>query len=203
VAPTSAMEEVCVNVTDFVAAVNVTYVPGELTATLHASSNTGIVDEAIASKTFNTAGPPASIRLSTDRSQITASRDDLSYIRAELVDAHGSRVECGSYRGAFNLSGRPAFSPPAWCAPTRVSFALDNMADAEIAAVGSGDPLDVDSFLGSSRRTYRGLATAIIRPGKTGREAPPTAGTLTLTAAAAGSGASAVKGGTIKVEVLA
>ena len=45
---------------------------------------------------FTTAGPPARIMLTTDRAQLRASRDDLAYVVATAVDAHGRRVQCGA-----------------------------------------------------------------------------------------------------------
>ena len=174
----------CVNVsasTDFAASFDVPYTSGVLQATLHASAAAS--DPALATVTFKTTGPPAALQLTTDRASLATSRDDLSYLRAELVDAGGSRVECGTFMDdmRFNLTS-PPFVPPAWCAPVKIHFKVEG--DAELAAVGTGDPLDLSSFLASERDTYRGTATAIVRPGKTG--AMPSAGKVTVTASAAG-----------------
>ena len=174
--------------TDFVATLEVAYEPGELEASLHASA-TDLAPLAIAS--LKTAGPAAALRLTADRTSLLASRDDLSYVRAELIDAAGERVDCGSFISAYQPPS-PPFKPVAWCSPVDVAFEVAG--DAELAAVGSGDPLDVSSFLAGHRYTYRGLATAIVRPGKTG--ASPAKGTVRVTASAAG-----LKGAVIELTV--
>jgi hypothetical protein len=63
------------------------YAHGELTAIGYDSS--GAVAE---QKTIKTAGAAAQIRLTADRSTIAPSRNDLSYVTAEVTDAHGILV---------------------------------------------------------------------------------------------------------------
>ena len=88
-------------------------------------------------------------------------------------------------------------SAAAACAPPVVTFALvGGGARAEIAAVGSGDPRDAGSFGGPTRRTYRGRATAIVRPGAAGADAEP--GVVTLSATADG-----LEGARVAIRVLA
>jgi beta-galactosidase len=110
-----------------------------------------------ATRTFLTAGAPAALRLTADRSAIKHSRDDLSYVTVTVVDSSGVPV------------------PEA---RANVTFAIDG--PGEIAAVGSGDPRDTASFYQGSRMTWNGKAIAIVRP--TG--AAP--GKITLSAAASG-----------------
>ena len=171
----------CVNLTNFNATFEVPYQPGSITVTLHK----GFGDlEPLSSISFKTAGPPVSLRLVASSLTLRRSRDDLSYVRAELLDANGVRVECGSYSDdlRYNVTSNEPYAPPRWCAPLKVSFEI--VGDAELAAVGSGDPLDVSSFQAHTRETYRGTATAIIRPGKTG--AQPSAGLVKVAASAKG-----------------
>jgi len=102
-----------------------------------------------------TAGSPAKLRLVADRSEIRASRNDLSYVRIEVVDAQGHVVPAArpEIRGRITGPG-------------------------ELAALASADPVDLAGFRGPSRRPYRGVAQAIVRP--TG------AGTMQLVAEADG-----------------
>ena len=76
-----------------------------------------------------------------------------------------------------------------------MSFAVHGAG--ELAAVGSGDPTDLDSFAGPTRKTYRGRAYAVVRPGQTGVDGHvESAGTITVTAVSAG-----LKGASIMLSV--
>ena len=164
----------CVNIsqdTRFTASIEVPFAPGKLEAVgFDASGNQ------IATRQFTTAGAAAQLRLIADRELLSPSRADLSYVVAEVVDEAGVRVAC---------SNESIGSP---CVPPTVSFLLSG--NGEIAAAGTGDPIDTSSFSlrqpdGSiSRKTYRGTATAIVRPGKLG--VSPSEGKITLTAKAPG-----------------
>jgi len=181
--------------TDYTLTIKVAYVPGTLTAT--GFDGAGRV---LATRSFVTAGPAARLRLTADRTKISPSRADLSYVVAEVVDAHGVLVTC-----ANESLGSP-------CVPPTIRFTLEG--DGEIAAVGSADPIDPSSFYAADadsampRKSYRGRATAIVRPGKgaaadvvnrlaapaqsemgsalVASERRPSVGLLTLTAKAAG-----------------
>ena len=166
----------------YTAAFEAAYEPGELRAELRDPADCGARvggarADPVASVAFRTSGPPARLRLSADRASLAASRDELSYVTAEVVDARGTLVECGDDAAAR------------WCAAVNVSFALlaeiaeiAEVAEiAEIAAVGSGDPRDVSGFDVPWRRTYRGKATAVVRPARRGAN-----GTVALVASAAG-----------------
>ena len=102
-----------------------------------------------------TAGSPAKLRLVADRSEIRASRNDLSYVRIEVVDAQGHVVPAARPEIRARVTG-----------------------PGELAALASADPVDLAGFRGPSRRPYRGVAQAIVRP--TG------AGTMQLVAEADG-----------------
>mmetsp|Transcript_27154 Transcript_27154/g.87172 ORF Transcript_27154/g.87172 Transcript_27154/m.87172 type:complete len:455 (-) Transcript_27154:432-1796(-) len=162
------VSEGCVNVsraTAYTATVKVPYEPGTLEATGFDARG-----GAVTTRTFKTSGPAAKLRLAADRTTIRPSRADLSYVTVEVVDALGTLVTCANE------------SSLAACVPPTVRFKLEGAG--EITAVGSGDPTDASSFHHLARKTFRGRATAIIRPGSP--SAPPRSGKLTLTASSAG-----------------
>ena len=144
----------------------VPYAAGDLTA----KSFVGGVEQA--NRTFSTAGPATALRLVADRSTISASRADLSYVVAEVVDSHGVVVACADEHSGSS------------CSPPVVSFTVSGAG--ELAAVGSGDPIDPSSFSGPARKTYRGRATAIVRPAGTSAGVAPSAGAITVTASVEG-----------------
>jgi beta-galactosidase len=101
-----------------------------------------------ATETIKTAGKPAIIRLTPDRSVIKADRNDLSYVMTEILDAEGNVVPY-----ADNIL---------------VNFEING--NAEIAGVGSGSPTDMSSFQKPHKKTWQGRCLAIIRPkGEAGR----------------------------------
>lgn len=122
------------------AELEVTYQPGELEASCVApgdpKTRVGLV----------TAGPAATLRLTADRDEIRASRNDLSYVRIEVVDAKGQVVP----------AARPEIR-------TRVT------GPGELAALASADPVDLAGFRGPSRRPHQGVAQAIVRPTGAGK----------------------------------
>ncbi|GAB3163581.1 glycoside hydrolase family 2 TIM barrel-domain containing protein [Telluribacter humicola] len=105
---------------------------------------------------LSTVGEPRQLRLTADRRTIRASRNDLSYVTVEVVDAQGQVVPGAEVSVQFALSGA-----------------------GELAAVGNANPTDVSSFQKPQKNTFRGRALAIIRP----TEKP---GTITLKATAPG-----------------
>lgn len=117
---------------------------------------------AVETKTIKSAGAAAAIVLSPDRARIRADRGDLSYVTATVVDDAGVLVPTAAAEISFTVAGA-----------------------GELAAVGSGDPADIGSFYRPSRRAYRGKAVAIVRPGSVSG-GPVAAGTVTVTATAAG-----------------
>ena len=95
-----------------------------------------------ASETIETTGKPMAIRLIADRTRIKANRNDLSYIRAEIIDSEGNIVtDADDVVVTFEVKGR-----------------------GELAGVGSGDPKDMSSFKQAKKKTYQGICLAIIRP---------------------------------------
>jgi beta-galactosidase len=114
----------------------VPYEPGILTVSCY--------DEGVetASETIRTAGKPASIRLSADRTAIKADRNDLCYVMVEIVDDEGVLVaNADDLMVNFEISG-----------------------NGEIAGVGSGSPTDISSFQQPRKKTWHGRCLAIVRP---------------------------------------
>ena len=120
----------------------ITYQPGVLKAVALNNSGGGL-DSVI----LQTAGKPAAIRLTADRSKITANRNDLSYVTAEVIDAQGRLVPDAILPLGFTISG-----------------------NGEIAATASANPKDMQSFQKPEHRTFRGKCLVIVRPkGKGGK----------------------------------
>jgi beta-galactosidase len=114
----------------------VPYEPGTLTARCYDNG----VETAAA--TIKTVGKPAAIRLNADRTAIQASRNDLSYVMVEIVDAEGNVVpNADDVLVDFTISG-----------------------NGEIAGVGSGSPMDMSSFQQPRKKTWQGRCLAIVRP---------------------------------------
>lgn len=102
---------------------------------------------------LHTAGSPKRLHLTADRAVIKASRNDLSYVLVEVVDARNQPVTVGK--------------------ESLVKFTVSGAG--EIAGVGSGNPMELASFQRPERNTYQGKCMVILRP--TGKP-----GTITLKA---------------------
>ena len=121
--------------TEWKAEFEVPYAAGELKA--EALSNGG----KIAELAFKTAGKPARLRLKADRASISRSRNDLSYVTLEVLDQAGELVPDAVVPVAFSISGA-----------------------AELSAVGTANPKDVQSFRRLQPKTFHGRCLAIVRP---------------------------------------
>ena len=128
----------------------VAYEPGELKAV----SRTKV--EVVIEKSIKTAGEPASIRLTPDRSEIGADGKDLSFVTVEVLDAEGVPVPIASNNITFEVSG-PGF----------------------LAGVDNGDPTSHMSLKGDEMKIFNGKCLAVI-------QSTSESGTITLTAAAEG-----------------
>jgi len=89
---------------------------------------------------IHTAGKPAKIELSADRSIINADGKDLSFITVKVLDKDGNVVPDADNLVNFKLNG-----------------------NAFIASVDNGDPVSHDSFKVPYRKTFHGLALAIVQ----------------------------------------
>lgn len=89
---------------------------------------------------ISTAGKPYRIRLTPDRSTISADGQDLSFITVEVTDKEGRVIPDAAERINFTIKG-----------------------DGTIAAVGNANLQDTDSYTGSSRMTWKGRAIIVVR----------------------------------------
>jgi beta-galactosidase len=128
----------------------VRYAPG----TLKAVGLNG--DRVVAESVLATAGPPAGLRLATDRASIDADGQDLAFVTVEAVDAQGRPQPTADQPVAFSLTG-----------------------PGTIAAVGNGDATSDEPYVGTTRRLYNGRALVVVRAGRK-------AGSLLLKAETAG-----------------
>ena len=113
---------------------DVPYQPGELKAVAYKNG------QKIGEQTMRTAGVPAKIRLTPDRSTLVASGEDLSYLLVEAVDKDGNLCPLADNRVEFALSG-----------------------PGTIAGVGNGNPQSIDPFQTNQVKLFYGKAMLIIR----------------------------------------
>jgi beta-galactosidase len=90
-----------------------------------------------------TTGPAAAIRLTADRTEINADREDLAVVKVEVLDKEGRPVPTASSLLRFNVSGA-----------------------GKLIGVGNGDPNCQESDKGSTRSLFNGLAQAIVQATK-------------------------------------
>lgn len=113
---------------------DVPYEPGELKAVAYRQGSR------IGETTVRTAGPPARLRLTPDRSTLRADGMDLCYVTVEMVDAGGDVCPLAMDMVEFSVEG-----------PVR------------LAGVGNGDQLGMDGFTDSTHPLFYGKAVAILR----------------------------------------
>ena len=106
----------------------------------------------VASKAFRTTGATAKIKLTADRTEIRADRNDLSYVKVEITDAQGDLIPNANIPVTFTVTGV-----------------------GQIAGSGNACPYDMESFNNPVCKTYHGQALVILRPLKNKK-----AGTITL-----------------------
>jgi beta-galactosidase len=117
----------------FIATFDVLYEPGVLKAVGYMGEQQG------AERQIKTAGAPARIRLTPDRSRIKAEPRDLSFITVEIVDQEGLVHPNADPMLFFTIKGV-----------------------GEIAAVGSGNPVSTESYRGNQRRAFRGRCLVVV-----------------------------------------
>jgi len=119
----------------------VSYAPGELKAVAYQGATE------LGQISFTTASKAHKLVLAPDKSRLSASRDDLSYVMVHVADDEGLPLPDAVLPVAFSLTG-----------------------PGEVAAVGNGNPNDVASFRQPHSRTFHGACVAIVRPaGTSGR----------------------------------
>lgn len=136
---------------DFHVSWQVPFEPGTLTAISRRGGREVARDER------RTAGAPAAIRLTPDRSEINADGTDLSYVLAEVVDKDGNVCPWADNQIFFEVEG-PAFN----------------------AGVDNGSPISLERFKDNKRRAFYGKAMLIVQ------NAGGKAGTATVRATSEG-----------------
>jgi len=121
--------------TKLTAAFEVPYEAGELKAIALKDG------KEIETKILKTTGKPAKIRLTADRSELKANRNDLSYVTVEVIDEAGVLVPDANLLIQFQVEGA-----------------------GELAAVENGNPKDMKSFQTPHVSTFNGHCLAILRP---------------------------------------
>jgi beta-galactosidase len=111
----------------------VKYAPGKLVA--RGVRNGKLIETAV-----ETTGAPAAIRLTADRSSLTANNADLAVVNVAIIDAQGRVVPVADNKLAFTLTG-----------------------PAKLIGVGNGDPSSHEPDKASSRSAFNGLAQAIVQ----------------------------------------
>jgi beta-galactosidase len=118
----------------FIAEFSVPFTPGTLRAV-------GIrFGKAVAENTLETAGEPAGLKLTADRTVITADGQDLAFVTVEAIDEKGWLQVNAEMNVRFSVIGA-----------------------ATIAAVGSGDGQSQESYVGNSFNLFHGRALIVLR----------------------------------------
>jgi beta-galactosidase len=119
----------------YTAIFEVIYQPGELKAV--ALDN----GREVATKVLATTGAPSAIKLVADQIKIKADRNDLSFVKIEIVDGDGKLVLQDSLKIKLSISG-----------------------NGELVGSGNANPKDMASVNRLLINTFKGKALAIIRP---------------------------------------
>ncbi len=110
----------------------------------------------VATQEIKTAGQAAEVKLTADRTEITADGRDLVFVTADIQDGSGVFVPTATNNVAFTVSG-----------------------PGKIAGVDNGDPTDTTSYTSPKRNAFSGKVLAIVQ--STG-----TPGQITVTATSSG-----------------
>lgn len=106
----------------------------------------------ILTEQISTAGKPAKINLSVDRSEIDADGRDLAYVTVRIEDKNGNLCPMADNLVNFSVKGT-----------------------GELIAVDNGNQISLESFQANHRKAFSGMCLAIVKSSKTN-------GKITLTA---------------------
>jgi beta-galactosidase len=120
--------------TEYQAVWPVPYAPGKLEAVGYDAGRK------VATAVLRTAGAPDRIRLTSDRDQIHATGEDLSYITVELVDAQGVVHPDADNQIHFEIQG-----------------------PGTIVGVGNANPISLESYQKTERKCWRGRCLVIVK----------------------------------------
>ena len=135
----------------------VEYEPGEVTAVARRNG------AEVRRETIRTAGEPARILLSPDRSEIASDGRDLSFVTVQIVDKDGYPCPLADNDVSFALTSENGGSEPALF----------------IAGVDNGSPVSLERFKADHRRAFNGRCLVVLQNSGV-------AGKVTLTAGAEG-----------------
>lgn len=113
---------------------DVVYEPGRLKAVAYKDG------EKIGEAVMRTAAEPSQLNLTAERTELTASGEDLSYILVEALDEKGTLCPLADNLIHFDIDG-----------------------PAEIAGVGNGNPMSYEPFQADYRKLFYGKAMLILR----------------------------------------
>src|SRR6185369_3938789 len=145
----------------------VTFEPGTIKAICRSADTPGTADALVRnaapgsvtplpSYELRTAGKPASIKLTVDKTRLTNDWNDVAFVTATVVDANGVPVPDANNLIQFNASG-----------------------PGTIVAVDSAENADHDPFQATQRKAFQGTCLAYIKTDKT-------SGKITITAQSSG-----------------
>ncbi|MET7689369.1 glycoside hydrolase family 2 TIM barrel-domain containing protein [Streptomyces sp. NPDC005483] len=113
----------------------VPYAPGELKAVARRNG------KAVATDVLRTAGRPAAVRLTADRTSLAADGRSLVFVTADVVDAHGVVVPDAEHLISFAVTG------------------------GSLAGLDNGRQESAERYQASTRTAFHGKALAIVRAG--------------------------------------
>ncbi|WP_237332455.1 glycoside hydrolase family 2 TIM barrel-domain containing protein [Zobellia amurskyensis] len=113
---------------------NVPYQPGSLRVIGYKDG------KAVAEKIINTAKKASKIRLTADRTEITADGKDLSFIEVDITDADGNLIPNADNQVQFTIEGAGI-----------------------LAAVGNGNPASLESFQDTKIKAFNGKCLFVVK----------------------------------------
>ena len=125
---------------EYKAVITVPYIPGTLRAEAVDEQGNPIAAMNIGHNTLRTAGEPYALRLTADRTIITADGQDLSFITIEVVDKQGTLCPNAVNELTLSLRGR-----------------------ATLAAFGNADIKDLGCTVDAIHNVWKGRALAVVR----------------------------------------
>ncbi|MBQ8500549.1 MAG: DUF4982 domain-containing protein [Bacteroidales bacterium] len=113
----------------------VTYQPGEIRVVAYDAEG-----NAVAEKIVRTAGKAAAIKLTPDRTELSADGEDLCYVNVSLIDKDGNPVPCDNRLVKVKVSGAGSFK-----------------------AIANGDPTCLEPFQQPQMHLFSGQLTVLVQ----------------------------------------
>lgn len=99
--------------------------------------------QVVLEKEIKTAAEPATVKLTADRTSISADGKDLSFITVDVVDAEGNFVPTAQNQLNFSIEGEGA-----------------------VVGLANGDPTNHESFKGTSHKAFNGKCLVVVQATK-------------------------------------